>query len=300
MQKHLRALHEDRIEEWKVPGFVNALLSTVHPKTTSALLSPSLAVANKMHPLSSIDPADPNNNLDRMLGLVTGVDVAGAPCAMLKKRKEPGDGMSSSSKKRYKPLSAGDLSDDLSTTSSSAAQMHQHQHLGGGAGDELSSSMFGRHPSGGAGGAFVLFGTGNGPTPADDGSAAAPPMFHHHTATSAGPQKHQLLERFHQTLDSLEIVDAGGLPGQLQMMGGVGGGVVGGVGGTVSALAAEANGNHGTSDGLMVNGRAASGWTALPNGGAGAIVAAAGVGVVGMDDEEEGAYDHFYEDYMVL
>lgn len=264
MQKHLRALHEDRIEEWKVPGFVNQLLATVDGKGAA----------------NSNASGDTNNNLDRMLALAAKRDRAGASTSML----QP-----SLKRARYAGIGGGD--EDVSSS------------------DEPNSSpMFGRQPAAssngvgasGSGGSFVMFGTQNGVgNRTSNGNDAA-----------GLPAKQQLLDRFHQTLDSLEIVDTPGSPtGLLQMVNG--GAVAAGPLATGAAIGVgdsgmgSGSGSVGAMNGIngrvMLSGSGIWNGGSIVDGGAGGSMAmqngGIGVGVVG---EADGAYDNFYEDYMVL
>lgn len=285
MQKHLRAMHEDRIEEWKVPGFVNALLTATDIGKSAASTSTASMGAGD----GTGDPADTNNNLDRMLGLV---GEAGA-----ERQKRPGS-HSPGEPKRFRQM-AGDGADDVS--SSCATPMLTPMTMGGSAADtdQLVGSPppFGRHPNsansgdvytGSNGGSFLMF---NSPSASVGNSSYTT------------PQKQQL-DRFHQKLDSLEIVDAA----RMRLVG-----AEGGVGAPAQVTADPVNGGAAVMNGsgvmssghlMMVSGvsdgsAGGGGWNsfgvpqALANGG----------GVTAGDEadlEDSGAYEQFYEDYMVL
>lgn len=278
MQKHLRALHEDRIEEWKVPGFVNALLTTVDAHNTSAS---SVGSGDA----GADDPADSNNNLDRLLGL------AGAGSAVGVRQKRPGepDSPQNHEQKRFRLLSA----DGVDDVSSSCTTPMLAPIMVGAGGQE--PPLFGRQAtnSGGLyngmnGGSFTMF-------DASSGSVSA-------SSTAYGTPQKQQLDRFHQKLDSLEIVDAN----QMQIAG------VEGHAAQVTAdalnggVAAAVNGTDVMSSGhlMMVNGAGGGGavsgvWN---NFGVPLAAATAGGEVGGGESEaeERGSYENFYEDYMVL
>lgn len=295
MQKHLRAMHEDRIEEWKVPGFVNALLTAIDIGKSSANISTSSMGTGDGD--GTGDPADTNNNLDRMLGLVGG--AVGA-----ERQKRPGSHSPLDDLKRFRPM-VGDCVDDVS--SSCATPMLTPMMMAGSApdSDQLLGSPppppFGRHPdsansgglyNGSNGCSFLMFDSPSAPT-ANTGYMT--------------PQKQQL-DRFHHKLDSLEIVDAGRM--QLD-------GVESGVGAPAEVTADPVNGGadvmtgadvmssghlmmvSGVSDGSNVVGGSGGGWNSF--GGPLAMSNGGGVTAGGeVETEDGGAYEHFYEDYMVL
>lgn len=327
MQKHLRAVHEDRIEEWKAPGFVNALLAQVDGSAVGAKVPVTTAAATASSSLSSApasvvsDPADTNNNLDRMLGLANA--ASSGSTASSNKHKLNSDPMSppSIAAKRFR---ADHSSISSSTTSPTMLQQQQPQPHMQGPGP---GPLFGRHQTASYNGgsntsaagssSFMIFGAENGSSSSNVTNNNHSSMNNNHHSSTIGSNslptspptnkhpEHPTIERYHhRTLDSLEIVDnANG--GQLQVIGGNNQPPP-----TATASVAITNGGGGS---MMTAGQA--GWLTGPvlvNGIAGGGIVVAGDGSTGSTAADgaaeaaitggavSGSYDNFYEDYMVL
>lgn len=271
MQKHLRSVHEDRAEVWKAPGFVNGLI-TMNDRPPKSSKSKSQPDTNG----DDID-SDTNNNLNRLLG---GNDN--------KKRKPV---PLSASKKRPKKDNPLDLCDDVNTSSPmilpgdeiSTPMFNQHRHLPNNSNHSSSSSS-----------TYMLFSDSDNTRAGHLAPHLHPNNHPNMVADTNGfngavtQQKQQLLDRFHQTLESLEIVEG---DGQLTMT--TPNSILG-----VNGGATTNGGNAHRSHGLL-------GWdrltpahpSAMSSGSLGGNSAATGGDLEGDDD---GSYEHFYEDYMVL
>lgn len=304
MQKHLRSVHEDRADQWKAPGFVNGLVTIGdRPLKGGAKAKAAAAQQPKQQQHPQYADADDNGDFDSD----TNNNVNRGHDDPHKKRKASTSG----AKKRTKK-DQFDMCDEIDSSSPMILP-----------GDDISAPMFNQHrhlPNNAATNSNYMIYDGDNARSAlvqpSSSSAAGHnghlSSAHPETSSFNGTQPHQNkpLDRFHQTLESLEIVESTGmLNGQLTMAANNGASTVlinGGANGTQHGqhdpqqeqhlqqhhgliswgdrlTAAQSNPTANVTP-MATNASGVSGATAVTSGSA----------------DEDGGYEHFYEDYMVL
>lgn len=291
MQKHLRSVHEDLADQWKAPGFVNGLVTIGDRPLRGGGGGGSKSKKNPVQPNHNNNDdndfdSDTNNNLNR-----SHHDDSS------KKRKASSSGMKKRTKKDQ-----FDMCDEIDSSSPMILP-----------GDDISAPMFNQHrhlPNNAANSNYMLY----------DGENARSGVLQPNHLVQQHPEQgfngnHKQLDRFHQTLESLEIVESNGmLNGQLTMSS-----ANGLVGTPVGLLNGVHTGSphpqqpiqhlqqHSSGHGLISWGDRLTAVQTNPTASVTAMApmsttGAAGVGVTSVDagGDEESGYGHFYEDYMVL
>lgn len=302
MQKHLRSVHEDRADQWKSPGFVNGLVTIGDRPLRGGSKSKKSQPKhnnnnNNNHDADDDFDSDTNNNLNRSHDD--------------KKRKAN----SSGAKKRTKK-DQFDMCDEIDSSSPMILP-----------GDDISAPMFNQHrhlPNNAANSNYMMYDGENarsGLIQANHHHHQHQPLDHHHAdhhhggAFNGNPKQ---LDRFHQTLESLEIVESNGmLNGQLTMT------ASNGLAGTSAVAVGLQNGTQHSQQlqvqhiqphnphGLIswgdrltaVQSNPTTNVTAMvPMSAASSASTVSGVGATSVEGgvDEESGYGHFYEDYMVL
>lgn len=308
MQKHLRSVHEDRADQWKSPGFVNGLVTIGDRPLRGA--GSSKSTKSKPQQAQSKNPNDDNDDFDSD----TNNNLNRSHDDPSKKRKAG----SSGAKKRTKK-DQYDMCDEIDSSSPMILP-----------GDDISAPMFNQHrhlPNNAASNSNYMLYDGENARSSLIQSNHLHQQLQHPDQHGGFNGSHKQLDRFHQTLENLEIDESSGmLNGQLTM---ISSNVVGGtaVGTTSTGLAngvqhsqphqvqhLQTHSQHGliswgdrltavqtnpTANVTAMTPLTTASGTSTVSGASVTTGEGGGDGGGGVDGDENG-YGHFYEDYMVL